>query len=392
MIFHQTVRGVSHIKYNIPCEDASDSFTGDGFSCIAVADGHGDPNCFRANRGSRIAVDAAISRLREFASAQQTLPTQEDICRLEQDIVACWKHMVLDDFTKHQPADEELVGTRMDLREFVKTYRPEYAYGCTLLAALETKEYTLMLQLGDGRIITVSSDGTGITEPVPWDDRCWGRRTTSLCHGMATDFRHLLIDHAEAEAPLAVILISDGVEDAFANSEDRGLYCACLAVELAEEQDQVDLAEELEALSQISLDDASIACIVDPAISSMKSELFFKQERRAVELSVLEGRDKAQSLGCCLRAMEQKLECARENVARKAKNRTRFFKDMMNIMLEYDAAVQELQGTKIEHKRVAEELTQCKEDLQRNEARQQQLNRSLEEARIDSENREGTEN
>ena len=60
--FNTTVKGYLHQKKNIPCEDASESYSDENgrFQIAVVADGHGDPACMRSAAGSRRAVEITV--------------------------------------------------------------------------------------------------------------------------------------------------------------------------------------------------------------------------------------------------------------------------------------------------------------------------------------------
>ena len=58
---NRTEIGSNHIRMNKICEDASASYDDNNLHIIAVADGHGSDNYPRTERGSKFAVEAALS-------------------------------------------------------------------------------------------------------------------------------------------------------------------------------------------------------------------------------------------------------------------------------------------------------------------------------------------
>jgi hypothetical protein len=56
----------------------------------------------------------------------------------------------------------------------------EHIYGTTLIAGLLTDKYLLLLQQGDGRCDVFDANGE-VSQPIPWDDKCFANVTTSLC-------------------------------------------------------------------------------------------------------------------------------------------------------------------------------------------------------------------
>lgn len=226
--FHGTARGASHIERNTPCEDASDAFSDPSgrFHVAAVADGHGDPRCFRSQDGAKFAVKIAVDFLKEIASDKLSAPDnvrqrffydlfsnsryrQIELRRWTDILLRRWNQSVRDDYDNRPPTPADLEWLSPRLRDNVP-----HMYGTTLLAALWLPPALILLQQGDGRCVTLS-DGAEIRFPVPWDSRCEGNVTTSLCDPDAPEsFRFGLLD-LRAIPVDACYLLTDGVEDAF---------------------------------------------------------------------------------------------------------------------------------------------------------------------------------
>ena len=66
-IFYNRVRGYSHIKKDIPCEDYGMKRDIGTAKIFAVADGHGDPNCLRSSLGSQFVCEVTCDELETFA-------------------------------------------------------------------------------------------------------------------------------------------------------------------------------------------------------------------------------------------------------------------------------------------------------------------------------------
>jgi hypothetical protein len=96
---------------------------------------------------------------------------------------------------------------------------PRYAYGTTLLAALVKREHVFFLQVGDGDILCVLSDGRTI-RPLPGDARLRNGWTTSLCRREAVkDFRLGKIALSET-LPATILLATDGCANSFSTEAD----------------------------------------------------------------------------------------------------------------------------------------------------------------------------
>jgi len=248
--FNASCIGASHIKEERPCQDYSLCWT-DGKSAIAaVADGHGAEVHFRSDRGSRFASEAAIQCLKEFVlQNKHALPNPEILLSgLEKSIIAAWYEKIADDIR-----GDAIDGDSFD------------PYGTTLLAAAATEHYWFAFQIGDGKCVVIDKD-KDVTQPVPWDKRCFLNRTTSLCDEEATRlFRHFYSE----TLPLAIFLGSDGIDDSFPiknNEEHLARFYMEVYKNFVKEglkKGSSQLSEMLPLLTQKgSGDDVSIAGII----------------------------------------------------------------------------------------------------------------------------------
>lgn len=295
LAFHKSVQGSNHIAWGRPCEDASGSYANPEKHCYvaAVSDGHGADECYRADKGSKIAVEIAMKNLQELAEKMTRTPEQE--ARFYQDILggvryqqmtmrhltdvihAEWVDRVREDLQTNAPTEEELAPLlEKKKRNYAQSDRPEQIYGCTLMAALWMQKCLLLIHQGDGRCDVFYTDGT-VNQPIPWDSRCVGTQTTSLCDDDAEpSFRSCVIDF-QKKPVMACYLGCDGVEDAYRDSEENmagvHTFYKGLTYEVAHrtpEQLDAYLAEMLPRFSCAGLynmsgsgDDVSVAAIVD---------------------------------------------------------------------------------------------------------------------------------
>jgi len=200
--FNATCIGASHIKAKKICQDYSLCWT-DGKSAIAaVADGHGADEHYRSDRGSRFAAETALHCIKEFIT-QKTAPLCEPnalINTLEKSIITEWQKIVACD-VKANPIEGDVLAP----------------YGTTLIAAAITPYYWLAIQIGDGKCVVFNKNKEAI-QPVPWDERCFLNRTTSLCDEEAVSlFRH----YYSETLPTAIFLGSDGIDDSFPINENE---------------------------------------------------------------------------------------------------------------------------------------------------------------------------
>lgn len=295
LAFHKSVQGSNHIAWGRPCEDASGSYANPEkhYYVVAVSDGHGADECYRADKGSKIAVEIAMKNLQELAEKMTRTPEQE--ARFYQDILggvryqqmtmrhltdvihAEWVDRVREDLQTNAPTEEELAPLQEKKKKnYAQSDRPEQVYGCTLMAALWMQKCLLLIHQGDGRCDVFYTDGT-VNQPIPWDSRCVGTQTTSLCDDDAEpSFRSCVIDF-QKKPVMACYLGCDGVEDAYRDSEENmagvHTFYKGLTYEAAHrtpEQLDAYLAEMLPRFSCTGLynmsgsgDDVSVAAIVD---------------------------------------------------------------------------------------------------------------------------------
>ncbi len=282
----------------MPCQDSSASLKSDNelYHIAVVADGHGSKAYFRSDIGSKIAVDVTLECLKEFAEA--TLQSKETEERFYKDfftnprykqmtmrhltdvILSQWYDKVLEDYQSDPPSVEEMGQYANDYQNGKNITR---IYGTTLIAALQLPECIILLHQGDGRCDIFYEDGT-VNQPIPWDPRCEGTSTTSLCEpDAAKSFRNCALN-LNGKSVIACLLGCDGIEDAYRDTyEELGnshclmggvhtfyKYLICQAADM----DKNDFAEWLEGfLSEFSAngifsksgsgDDVSVAGIVD---------------------------------------------------------------------------------------------------------------------------------
>jgi len=213
-----SVRGASHIRHDLPNQDAvafwREPERGLPF-IIALSDGHGSSRCFRSDRGSRLAVEAAVNVIREFATSQAGSDNCTAIKRIADEllprkIVRQWRDAVAADM-----AADPLPGRIADQ----DNDGPDDAiiYGATLISVLVTESFIIYWQIGDGDILTVSEDGD-VEWPVPGDDRLFANETTSLCGKEAwRDFR-FRFQKIIGKAPRLILCATDGYANSFRNS------------------------------------------------------------------------------------------------------------------------------------------------------------------------------
>ena len=294
-------RGESHEAAGKPIQDCSLAESTDLITIGVVCDGHGGDRYFRSNFGAQYAVDATRKCAEEFVrnadeglfsdasftqrGTAEDAKKEESVCsdvrdvlfrQLFASIIYDWQERVIR-HAKENPVSESERKTVPD--EYIEAFEKtdgqgertgiEKTYGCTLICFVQARSYWFAFHIGDGKCISFSTDDAGHIswkEPVPWDDKCFLNKTTSLCNEDAiNEFRYCY--GGKGTFPLAVFLGSDGIDDSF--GEDTNLvnfYVQVLKkiVSSSPEDARIELDNTLPKLSvHGSKDDKSVVCCFD---------------------------------------------------------------------------------------------------------------------------------
>lgn len=218
----RSVRGPSHVRRNVPNQDAGKAVVlARGASVIlAAADGHGNPLHARSQKGAMYAVDSAIEVLTGWIKATRSLPkedTTRSAAKLPERLVAQWRKKVLSDLRANPPLSVEMrghAGATQVKRD------PSVLYGSTLLAAAMTPRFAIYLQIGDGDIVTFRRDRPAY-RPVRARSDLPLSQTESLCDEDAPQRVRWCIDFFTDVAlqPELALLATDGYSNSFADEE-----------------------------------------------------------------------------------------------------------------------------------------------------------------------------
>lgn len=290
--FSASVQGASHVKKKIVMQDASGNFEDEKVKLIALSDGHGDSSCFRSDRGSRLIVDVGIAELKAFAEEMDGKECELDdeksreirVRQLIRRILANWNIEVEKDLENNPVSEEEYkVCSNETIRQAYKNgIKQNGIYGATFIAVLLTNTYVLALHQGDGRCLMIDRNGA-VTYPIPWDERCQGRNTTSVCNSDAAEStRYYYVRLNEQNRPAAFFVASDGIEDSYRTLELSQCFykdlCEKLVMEGKEETTKWLLNEQLYKVSSIgSGDDMSVAGVADTELVKLLLPLMKKK-------------------------------------------------------------------------------------------------------------------
>lgn len=299
-------QGDSHKSNDKPCQDYAYADSSELLSMAIVSDGHGGERYFRSQHGSRLAVEITEKAIRSFVENMADLTqtgkhrrsvfddspftsfsmatateqqlgssTHEALKWLFSSIINQWNAAI----ARHA-AENELTEWEKDnveqkyLDEFIAKQADETAsfektYGCTLMAYVQTPYYWFAFHIGDGKCVSMRQGQEGellCEQPIPWDEKCFLNKTTSLCDSNALEeFRYCY--QGDGEFPLAMFLGSDGLDDSYGDGENLYNFYIQLFKIIARsglDKAEKELRKSLPIISQRgSKDDMSVASIYD---------------------------------------------------------------------------------------------------------------------------------
>ena len=296
--YNYSCQGESHKADNKPCQDASFSAVyEDGLAIAIVCDGHGGERYFRSDVGAKMAVEVIFDTVKMFTSSidkslfigqpytaveaiaseeilKKQTPIDKAFRQLFSSIIYQWNNRIAI-HAAHTPVSvweqEHVLQKYLDELNSSETF--EKLYGCTLMVYVQTTDYWFAFHLGDGKCISFQQQPFW-HEPIPWDERCFLNKTTSLCDSNAiNEFRYCY--EGDGCFPMAVFLGSDGMDDSF--GEDANLvnfYIQVVKMLVIEGREATiqSIESDLPQLSKIgSKDDMSIAFIYN--IVELKSHI-----------------------------------------------------------------------------------------------------------------------
>ncbi len=208
-----SVRGASHIRANMPNQDAVGHERHGDWTYLAVADGHGSKPHYRSDRGAVFAVETALALLRRVSGDLVGPGSGEVLATLADDLVAAWRERV-----------------EADIRISPVRERPGFeshaVYGSTCLAAAIGPGRALFLQIGDGDLLAAGREGSGpgseVDRVVPLDPDLVGPGTYSLCQPDARErvrARFFVAPHP-LSAPGFVMAATDGLSKSYPRDGD----------------------------------------------------------------------------------------------------------------------------------------------------------------------------
>lgn len=272
--FCHTVIGASHITSGTVCQDSSVFRTYENYGIAIVADGHGSKKHFRSDKGSEMAVKAALDTVEEFyrdpdAFEESFLNDPDNIIKkMEKNIISRWNRLVIHHYTHHPYTDKEK--EPFTEKEF-KRIKVESVYGTTLIVAVMGRKFTFGTQIGDGSLVQICDDAAA-EMPIAYEESAPANITASMCNSQAINYFNSF--YTIDEKPIAVFVSTDGLYTSFRSDEDFLDYHSILANQLSNiEAFSPSIRKNLSKRAQCGTqDDTSLACVFDCEMLAEKLE------------------------------------------------------------------------------------------------------------------------
>jgi serine/threonine protein phosphatase PrpC len=185
--FGASVLGTSHIRANLPCQDANEvRIISDERLLAAVADGLG--SAAHSEEGAKIAIQAALDSLEKNLSAESISNPDE------------WNEILKKAFSSAiQKLRETSAETGIALRE----------YGTTLMVAAVQNDWLAVGHLGDGAVVAMLSNGKTKSISAPQRGE-YANEVMPLTGQGALDSVRFTTYQSEIEA---LALLTDGLQN-----------------------------------------------------------------------------------------------------------------------------------------------------------------------------------
>lgn len=267
-VLHCSVKGASHERSGLPCQDSSCSYSGETYTIIAVADGHGDPRHDLSDIGANLAVHSATNILKELAD---NVATQTDVSlskMLRDDFprlaVRRWREAVRDDFRNRAVPSKAGVVPEENITPF-------YRYGSTLIAAIVTDTQVIYAQIGDGDIVLLRKDGSyELFSPV--DQDLVGGVTFSLSGNEAV--RQFSCGNSSVAGMRGLFLSTDGLRNCYEEDSAFIRLLSAIADMVEKEGEEISTKIIREQFVQFSKngsgDDITLAAAIIPLTAEEK--------------------------------------------------------------------------------------------------------------------------
>lgn len=206
-IYNKTAIGYNHLKNNIVCQDYSESYSNNKFKIVTCCDGHGGKIYIRSDKGAFFASKAVIDVISRYSERKlESLISSRALEKIKLEVLCKWNELIESDYSLNHFTEEEMKGLdKEDIFKLENNYI--LAYGTTLNAAILTKNFLIIIQIGDGGIYFIRNKKIEIA--FPENDDNVANITNSLCGDNA--YNNLYIKAVLRSKYNGILLCTDGL-------------------------------------------------------------------------------------------------------------------------------------------------------------------------------------
>ena len=164
-LFSKSYLGPKYQRKGLDCQDYSESYDDKAFQEVAIADGHGDKNCFRSSIGAEFAVSTSISETKRYLNQgnmdNDPLFSETGILNYKRAICSEWRRRVKEHWTKCSIENTYIGVNEFRYKTVNNKYKARYesddsqivekylytAYGTTLLLGISMQNQIFLLQI-----------------------------------------------------------------------------------------------------------------------------------------------------------------------------------------------------------------------------------------------------
>ena len=293
--FSNSVRGASHERTGLVCQDSSAYKIGERYAIAVVADGHGSKKHFRSHIGSKAATEAVLEAIERFYEDpdefEKNFPAKHRsiIKNIEKQVISIWNSKVAEHL-KENPvtADEK---SKFEPEEF-ENILPESYYGTTLIAAIAGRDFTFGFQIGDGSLVAVFDDGE-TSMLMDYEESNPANITASMCNANASSlFDEFYVEH---KTVLALFVSTDGLYTSFGRDDDFLNYHTIITSQLSDSMEfEPAVVKNLQKRSHYGTeDDVSLSCVFNAGLIKEKLDVL-KAKIQENKQRAAENKDKPQ--------------------------------------------------------------------------------------------------
>ena len=262
-----SIIGSAHVRKGLPNQDAYGSKNlGGGIQVLVLSDGHGGERHPYSDIGSKAAVEAAIECVEAYVTKYQNIDSSSAIevfsKRLQFDV-----SKIRYDFEGQ--VSKAIQARWLDIIKSSEVFEAPMQFGCTLLVAVKFDDLVVFLQLGDGKIAVVYTDGV-VYYPMPRDSRYENNETASLAQKQSWAEMKVVAMQMASNIHM-IVLASDGVENAYPQDYyDDAFFYMALALDVDNPE---KFNEMLERAAYYSKDDTSAVMWHNPESQMLDKEV-----------------------------------------------------------------------------------------------------------------------